>query len=61
MERFDLKKLNDVEVKEQYQLKISNRFSALEDFNDDYDDEDDDMDINRAGRNTRENKSFRHR
>jgi hypothetical protein len=50
-----------VEVKEQYQLKISNRFSALEDFNDDYDDEDDDMDINRAGRNTRENKSFRHR
>jgi Tfp pilus assembly protein PilO len=34
MERFDLKKLNDVEVKEQYQLKISNRFAALENLGD---------------------------
>jgi hypothetical protein len=30
LERFDLKKLNDVEVKEKYQIEISNRFSALE-------------------------------
>jgi hypothetical protein len=29
MERFNLKKLNDVEVKEQYQVKISNKFVAL--------------------------------
>jgi hypothetical protein len=27
MERFKLKKLNDVEVKEQDQVKISNRFA----------------------------------
>jgi hypothetical protein len=30
MERFNLKKLHDLEVKEKYQVKISNRFSALE-------------------------------
>jgi hypothetical protein len=30
MERFNLKKLNDVEVKEQYKVKISNRSAALE-------------------------------
>jgi hypothetical protein len=30
MERFNLEKLNNVEVKEQYQIKISNRFAALE-------------------------------
>jgi hypothetical protein len=30
LERFDLKKLNDVEVKEKYQVEISNRFAALE-------------------------------
>jgi hypothetical protein len=30
MERFSLKKLNYVEGKEQYQVKISNRFAALE-------------------------------
>jgi len=29
-ERFNVKNLNDVEVKEQYQVKISNRFAALE-------------------------------
>jgi hypothetical protein len=32
MERFNLKRLNDVEVKVQYQVKISNRFAALENF-----------------------------
>jgi hypothetical protein len=41
MERFNLKKLNKAEGKEQYQVKISNRFIALENL-------DDDMDINRA-------------
>jgi hypothetical protein len=30
MERFNLRSLNDVEVKEQYQVKISNMFAALE-------------------------------
>jgi len=46
MEVFNLKKLNDVEVKKQYQVKISNRFAALENLDDD-DDDDDDVDINR--------------
>jgi hypothetical protein len=45
MERFNLKKLNDVEVKEQYQVKIWNKFSALENLDDD---DDDDMFINRT-------------
>jgi hypothetical protein len=31
MERFNLKKLNEVEGKEQYHVEASNRFSALED------------------------------
>jgi hypothetical protein len=30
MQRFNLNKLNNVEVKKQYQVKISNRFTALE-------------------------------
>jgi hypothetical protein len=30
MERFNFRKLNVVEVKEQYQVKISTRFTALE-------------------------------
>jgi hypothetical protein len=30
MERFNLKKLNEVEGKEQYSVEISNRFAALE-------------------------------
>jgi hypothetical protein len=30
LERFDMKKLNDVEVKEKYQVEISNRFATLE-------------------------------
>jgi hypothetical protein len=44
MERFNLKKLVDTEVKEQYQVKISNKFADLENF----DDDDDDVDISRA-------------
>jgi hypothetical protein len=33
MERFNLKKLNEVEGKEQYHVEILNRFAALEDLN----------------------------
>jgi hypothetical protein len=31
MERFNLKKLNEVESKEQYHVEVSNRFAAMED------------------------------
>jgi hypothetical protein len=31
LERFSLKKLSDVESKEQYRVRVSNRFAALED------------------------------
>jgi hypothetical protein len=31
MERFNLKKLNEVEGKEQFHVEVSNRFAALED------------------------------
>jgi hypothetical protein len=31
MERFNLKKLNDVEGREQFRVEVSNRFAALED------------------------------
>jgi hypothetical protein len=34
VERFDLKKLDDVEVKEKYQVEMSNRFAALESLDD---------------------------
>jgi hypothetical protein len=37
LKRFDLKKLNDVEVKEKYQVEISNRFAALESLHDSFD------------------------
>jgi hypothetical protein len=45
MERFNLKKLNDVEVIGQHQVKISNWFAALENLDDD---DDDDVDISRV-------------
>jgi hypothetical protein len=48
LERFDLKKLNDVGVKEQYQVEISNRFGALESL-------DESFDINNAWESMREN------
>jgi hypothetical protein len=48
MHRFDLKKLNDAEVKEQYQVKIKNRFATLENC-------DDNVDMNTAWENIREN------
>jgi hypothetical protein len=48
LERFDLKKLNDLEVKEKYQVEISNRFVALESL-------DESFDINNAWESIREN------
>ena len=33
-ERFNLRKLNDLEVRKQYQIKITNRFAALENLRD---------------------------
>jgi hypothetical protein len=47
-ERFNLKKLSELEVRRQYQLKISNRFAALENLNVS-------KDLNRAWENIKEN------
>jgi hypothetical protein len=33
-ERFNLRKLNELEVMKQYQIEIANRFAALEKLND---------------------------
>jgi hypothetical protein len=46
MERFSLRKLNEVEGKEQYRFEISSRFAALENF-------DTGVDINRGGETVR--------
>ena len=48
MERFNLRKLNKLEVRKQYKIKISNRFAALEDLSDS-------EDINGAWENIKEN------
>jgi hypothetical protein len=48
MERFNLKKLNKVEGKEQFRVEISNRFAALEGL-------DAEMEINSAWETIREN------
>jgi hypothetical protein len=48
MKRFNLKKLNEVEGKEQYRVQISNRFAGLENL-------DTEVDINRAWETIREN------
>jgi hypothetical protein len=48
MERFSLKKLNEVEGKEQYRFEIPNRFAASENL-------DTELYINRASETTREN------
>jgi hypothetical protein len=45
VERFNLKKLKNVEVRDQYQVKISKGFAALKNL---YYDDDDDVHINRA-------------
>jgi hypothetical protein len=51
MERFNLKKLNDVEVKQQFRVEVSNRFAALEDL-------DTEVKINSAWETIRENRLF---
>jgi hypothetical protein len=48
LERFDLKNLDDTEVKKKYQAEISNRFVALEIL-------DESLDINNACESIREN------
>jgi hypothetical protein len=48
MERFNLKKLNDVEGKEQFHVEVSNRFAAFEDL-------DTEVEINSAWETIREN------
>jgi hypothetical protein len=48
IERFNVKKLNEGDVKEQYQVTIRNNFASLENL-------EDDGDINRAWDNIREN------
>ncbi|PNF30898.1 hypothetical protein B7P43_G05207 [Cryptotermes secundus] len=48
MERFNLKKLNEVEGKEQYRVEISNRFTALENL-------ETEVDVNKAWETIREN------
>jgi len=47
-ERFNLRKLNELEVRKQYQNEITNRFAALENFSDD-------EDINKAWEHNKEN------
>jgi hypothetical protein len=48
MERFNLKKLNEVEGKEQFRVEVSNRFAALQDL-------DAEVEINSAWETIREN------
>jgi len=47
-ERFNLWKLNELQVRKQYQIEITNRFAALENLRDD-------RNINRAWENIKEN------
>ena len=46
--RFNLRKLNDLEVRKQYQIEMTNRFAALENVSED-------EDINRAWESIKEN------
>jgi hypothetical protein len=46
--RFNLRKLNDLEVRKQYRIEITNRFASLENLSDD-------EDINRAWESIKEN------
>ena len=48
VERFNIRKLNELEVRKQYQIEISNWFAALENLSDG-------EDINRAWENITEN------
>ena len=47
-ERFNLRKLNELEARKQYQIEITTRFAALENLSDS-------EDINRAWENIKEN------
>jgi hypothetical protein len=47
-ERFNLRKLNDLEVRKQYQIEITDRFAALDNLSDD-------EDINRSWESIKEN------
>ena len=47
-QRFNLRKLNEPEVREQYKIEIRNRFAALEKLNDE-------EDVNRTWENIKEN------
>jgi len=47
-ERFNLRKLNELEVRKQYQIEITNMFESLWNLSDD-------EDINRAWENIKEN------
>jgi len=47
-QRFNLRKLNEPKVREQYQIKITNRFAALDNLNDD-------KDVNRTWEHIKEN------
>jgi len=47
-ERFNLRKLNELEARKQYQIEITTRFAALENLSDG-------EDINRAWENIKEN------
>ena len=47
-ERFNLRKQNDLEVRQQYQIEITNRFAALESLSDD-------DNINRTWENLKKN------
>jgi hypothetical protein len=48
VESFNLKKLSELEVRKQYQVRITKRFSSLENLNDS-------QNINRAWENIKEN------
>ena len=47
-QRFNLRKLNEQEIREQHQIEITNRFAALENLNDD-------EEVNRTWENIKEN------
>jgi hypothetical protein len=47
-ERFNMRKLNDLDVRKQYQIEFTNMFSALENVKDD-------EDINRAWKSIKQN------
>jgi len=47
-QRFNLRKLNEPEVREHYQIEITNRFAALENLNND-------EDVNRTWEHIKEN------